>query len=302
MFRIDNIHHSVYELADFLEFQALKRGSCAINDLRSVLSASDDELDLAGIDEGDDKVLNKLQEALQHCSYRGIDFGGYPYTINQNSITLTSALEDKSLICVFLLLANRLDMQKERMQGGKNATELFERLCRVIVKNYLGEHSESEIFGTAASGNFEKKVKYILEKLNIHGTFKQPYGGTERQKDGGVDIVAWIPFKDEKDSQLIALGQCKTGTNWEHLMRKVAFFDLFSTQQSFVAPIHMFFVAEDFGKYKWQERSSKGGIIFDRRRILDLFPQNVNMLDSSLISDIVDWTSASVEYVKAYGL
>lgn len=298
MFCIDSINHPIYILADFLEFQALYNGKCALNDLRSLLSASEDELDINGIEEGDDKVLNKLQEALLYCSRRKKEFCNYPFVINEQSISLSLNINDKELVYLFLLLVNRMNMQQERIQGGKNATELFEHLCRLDALNYFGNHAKCEVFGTAVSGNFKDKVNSLLSKLNIRGVYKQPFGGTEHQKDGGVDIVTWIPFKDNKGSQLIALGQCKTGSNWEYLMKKVDFFDNFSTERPFVDPIYMFFVSEDFGTYKWEQYSRSCGILFDRKRVMELVPDNIKEVNSVLFSDIQLWVFATMDYIR----
>ena len=298
MFSVDSINYSIYILADFLEFKALYNERCALNDLRSLLSASEDEFDLNGIEEGDDKVLNKLQEALLYCSRRKQEFSDYPFVVNDSSISLSMDLKDKELIYLFLLLVNRMNMQQERVQGGKNATELFELLCRLDALNYLGDRAKCEVFGTAVAGSFEDKVNDLLAKLDINGTYKQPLGGTERQKDGGVDIVTWIPFDDNKGSQLIALGQCKTGSNWECLMRKVDFFDNFSTERPFVDPLYMFFVSEDFGTYKWEQRCRSCGILFDRKRVLELVPDNIKDINPVLFDDIKIWVTATMDYIK----
>lgn len=300
MYNIDNINHTVFELADFLEYKSIINDSntCSLSELRAMLSASDDEIDIKGTEEGDDKVINKLQEALSRCSIRQSEYANYPFTTNHNSISCSLTLENNNLFYIFLLLANRLDMQKERVQCGLDATELFERLCRIVAKSYFGEHSICEIFGTSVNGSFEDKVKDILKKLHIQGEFKKPLGSTGHQKDGGIDLVAWIPFRDSKDSQLIALGQCKTGSNWEHLMKRVDFFQNYSTTQPFMAPIYMFFVAEDFGTYKWEERSRECGIIFDRKRIMEFLPNNINENDTPLFNDVKTWVEGAIAYLK----
>lgn len=298
MFNIENIHYPIYILADFLEYQALIRGKCALSDLRSLLSASEDELDIGSIEEGDDKVLNKLQEALLYCSRRREEFNDYPFIVNEQSISLSSTISDKELLYLFLLLVNRMNMQRERIQGGKNATELFEYLCCLDALNYFGERAKCEVFGTAEVGKFEEKVNNLLEKLHIRGFYKQPLGGTEQQKDGGVDIVAWIPFNDNKDSQLIALGQCKTGSNWELLMNKIDFFDNFSSERPFVDPVYMFFVSEDFGSYKWEQRSRACGLLFDRKRVLEFAPANIKELRPMLYGDIQTWVFAAIDFIR----
>ena len=296
MYNIENINHTVFELADFLEYKSIINDSntCSLSDLRAFLSAPDDEIDIKGVEEGDDKVIKKLQEALGRCSIRQLEYAIYPFFANQNSISCKLTLEDNNVFYIFLLLANRLNMQKESIQSNLDATKLFERLCCLVAKSYLGEHSICEILGTSIKGTFEQKVKDILMKLHIKGEFKNPLGSTGLQKDGGIDLIAWIPFKDSKDSQIIALGQCKTGSNWEQLMKKIAFFQNYSTLQPFVEPEYMFFVAEDFGMHKWEERSRNCGIIFDRIRIMEFLPANIKEIDASLFNDVKSWVEGAI--------
>lgn len=293
MDNICDVSCSVFELSDFMECKSLFSASkkCSISDLRASFSAPDDELDINGTEEGDDRVISKLQDALGHASERYIQFSYYPFRIDRNSIESTVSLDSVDLIYVFLLFANRLNMQTNRIKGGQDATELFERLCRIVAMNYLGEHSVCEILGTSIDDSFEDKIKKILKVLNISGIFTSPLGSTGRQKDGGIDLVAWIPFKDKKDSQLIALGQCKTGSNWEPLMKRVSLFQNFSTKQPIMEPIYMFFIAEDFGSHKWEERCRSCGILFDRRRILEYIPSNLKEIYPQLFSDIKMWVT-----------
>lgn len=300
MYNIDNINHTVFELADFLEYKSIINDSstCSLAELRALLSVSDDEIDIKGMEEADDKVVNKLQEALNCCSIRQSEYAHYPFMTNQNSISRLLTLGDNSLFYIFLLLVNRLDMQQERVQCGLDATKLYERLCCIVAKSYFGEYSICEIFGTSVNGSFKDKVKDILKKLQIQGEYRKPLGSTGHQKDGGIDLVAWIPFKDRKDSQLIALGQCKTGSNWEHLMRRVEFFKNYSTTLPFMDPLYMFFVAEDFGTYKWEERSRSCGIIFDRKRTMEFLPNNINEIDVPLFNDVKTWVEGAVTYLK----
>lgn len=300
MYNIDDINHTVFELADYLEYKSIinESNTCSLGELRAMLSAPDDEIDISGTEEGDDKVINKLQEALSRCSIRLSEYSNYPFPINHNSISCILTLEDNNLFYIFLLLVNRLDMQKERVQRELDATKLFERLCRIVTKNYFGEHSICEIFGTSVNGSFEDKVEDILNKLHIQGDFRKPLGSTGQQKDGGVDLIAWIPFKDSKDSQLIALGQCKTGSNWEQMMKRVAFFQNYSTAQPFMEPIHMFFVAEDLGIYKWEERSRSCGIIFDRKRIMEFLPSNIKEVDAPLFNDVKIWVEGAITFIQ----
>ena len=57
-------------------------------------------------------------------------------------------------------------------------------------------------------------------------------------------------------------------------------------------------MTEDFGNYKWKERSKAGGILFDRRRILEFLPADINTIDAQLNADIHTWVNAALQYIR----
>lgn len=296
MFSRPNSADSQYAVADFLEWQCLTtKTEVSAMSYRSLLSISDDETCNEGIESSDDISLETLDCAIAECYNRSqICPHRYPFTTGRSSLELkVGQLLDRE-IYTFLLLATRLDMNEQRMQGGYDGTQLFEELCAEVAKEYYGGHAKTQIFGTSVRGTFKDKVEHLLKALHVNGSFKQPVGSTGRQKDGNLDIVAWIPFSDQKDGQMIAFGQCKTGTSWEEKLHELDpedFFTCYSTQHPFVKPLRMFFVAESFGFEKWEERSVAGGIIFDRTRIMEFLPQH---LDEGLLEKIIKWNKSAI--------
>ena len=63
-------------------------------------------------------------------------------------------------------------------------------------------------------------------------------------------------------------------------------------------PIYFFFVTEDFGEYKWEERSKDAGVLFDRRRILEFIPTDIYSIDAQLDADIHTWVNAALQYIR----
>lgn len=296
MFSRLNKTDSEYEVADFLEYECLKSGlGVSSMSYRSLISISDDEIDNEGIESSDDLSVHILDEAIAECMRRdSVCKGHYPFLIGPGSLNLRPDASWYKDIYTFLLLATRLNMKDDRVHGGFDGTKLFELLCGQVTKEYYGGHCKSEVFGTASGGTFHDKVEALIGKLRIHGHFKAPEGSTGRQKDGNLDIVAWIPFADRKDGQMIALGQCKTGTSWEGMLTELIpdnFFSCYSTQQPYSRALKMFFVAESFGNYKWEERCTDGGILFDRTRIMEFLPASINV---DLLESIRAWNAAAI--------
>lgn len=294
MFSRPNISDSSYVVADFLEFKCLQLGS-AISSLsfRSLLSISDDEIDNEGIESSDDLSIDKLDEAIGECLSRSNSCAGnYPFETGSSSLELKPNPTWHKDIYEFLLLATRLNMNTQRIQAGYDATKLFEELCAAVAREYYGAHAQCKVFGTAVDGSFKTKIEDLIKDLNLKAIYRQPVGSTGQEKDGDLDIVAWIPFADKKVSQLIAIGQCKTGTHWESMLSDTnpsVFFDSYvSPPPSVLTVTKMFFVAESIGDYKWEERYRKGGILFDRTRIMEYLPCD---LKNNLLDRIKAWNS-----------
>jgi len=296
MFGRLNNNDNPYKVADFLEYECIKTGT-EISSLsyRSYVSMSDDELINNGVESSDDKSVEVLDAAIAECSNR-LDRcpNQYPFNIGNSSLNLKSDSSWRKDIYVFLLLTTRLNMKYERVQANLDGTELFEDLCALVTKEYYGKHCRAEVFGTSVKGSFKDKVEKLLRSLCIKGHFQEPEGSTGQQKDGNLDIVAWIPFSDKKDGQLIALGQCKTGTHWDAFLSELnaeGFFRLYSSRQPYSKPVRMFFVSESIGDSKWGERCDTAGVLFDRTRIMEFLPEN---MDEELLGRIKTWNRAAI--------
>ena len=299
MFSRLNSKDSQYKIADFLEYNCIK-GGMGISSLsfRSFLSVSDDEHNNEGIESSDDNSVKALDAAIAECSNRyQCCPNQYPFIAGTSSLELNPDVSWYKDIYIFLLLATRMNMKEDRFQGGYDGTELFELLCAIVTKEYYGSHCNVTVLGTSTDVSFKEKVEELLRSLCIPGQYRKTEGSTGREKDGNLDIVAWIPFSDHKDGQMIALGQCKTGTNWDSMLTELdpdVFFSMHSTQQPYSKPLKMFFVAESFGKYKWEERCRNGGVLFDRTRIMAFLPKEMNDEMSELLVKLKEWNSAAL--------
>lgn len=302
MFERPNNTDSEYLIADYLEYRCLLKGTSVSDmEVRSSLSVSDDELDNDGVESSDDISMSVVEKALMCCSQR-CHIGGdkYPFVLSNHSITKKDHESWSYVVYTFLLLTTRLNMNTQKNQNGQDATKLFEHLCEKVLATYLGEHSKSFVFGTGVSGGFQAKIEDLINRLHLNALYKSPFGSTGRQKDGNLDVVAWIPFDDKKDSQLIFFGQCKTGDNWEEKLTELQPDDFFSNYMSnkpFNGACKAFFVAESFGDFKWEERTTAGGIFFDRMRIMQYLPKEI---DEQLMNNIALWVSGAMKSVPLH--
>lgn len=300
MFNRPNKNDPPSVVADSIELQCfIQRVPISANSMRSLYSMPDDEIKNDGIESSDDYSIETLEDGIKVCNQRSVDCpAGYPFDVTGNTLSLHAYDSLNKEIYEFLLLATRLDMREESRQGGHNATKLFEELCAIVAAEYFGQHSKSMVFGTAESCSFQNKVEQLIKSLNLTSVFRTPLGSTGRQKDAAVDVIAWIPFTDKKDSQMIAIGQCKTGTHWENMLTATqpkVFFGSYFSGEPFADVERMFFMSESYGMDRWEERSRKAGIVFDRTRIMEFLPVE---FDTELLEKIMKWNKAALTFAE----
>lgn len=300
MFNRPNSQDPTPIVADYIELQCLlTQAPVSIYSLRSLFSMSDDEINNDGVESSDDLSVDTIEDGIKECEQRSASCSAkYPFRVNANSLELQTEVGVNREIYQFMLLSTRLNMNKQKVQAGLDATKLFEELCAGVAREYFGQHSKSVVFGTACTGGFRQKVEDLIDKMNLTSTYKIPMGSTGRQKDAAVDVVAWIPFADKKDSQMIAIGQCKTGIHWEEKLTSTqpgVFFESYFSGKPFADVEKMFFVCESYGFDRWEERSRAAGIMFDRTRIMEYVPANI---DAHLLSRIRQWNQAALWCVE----
>ena len=296
MFNRPNSQDSVQVVADYIELQCLlKQTPVSSYSLRSLFSMSDDEINYNGVESSDDLSMYAIEDGIKECEHRAMVCPArYPFNVDSNSLELQMTDESNKEIYQFLLLSTRLDMRNQRVQGGYDGTKLFEELCASVAKEYFGHHSKVMVFGTAVEGGFIQKIEDVIKKLNLTSIYKNPLGSSGKQKDAAVDVIVWTPFTDNKDSQMIAIGQCKTGTHWESMLSSTqpnVFFESYFTGKPIADVGRLFFVAESLGIDRWEERCRRAGIMFDRTRIMEFLPTNIC---PNLLEKIKQWNHVAL--------
>ena len=291
------------EIADFWEIQAILNPSQHISNLQisKILSIGLDEHKLDGIESEDDDVELELQEVFYELEQRrGFTAHNYPFKFKLSSIQLDDEDSFKKDIYLYLLLCTRFNMQKNKVQNGIDGTLLFEELCVIVASNYLRvDLDHSYIFGTANSGNFEDKVRTLIKKIGEGQTFKNPNNNSPTAKDGGVDIVTWKDFADNRPSKLIAFGQCKTGTSWRdeiHKLKPRDFCDNWLYESPVHSPIPLVFITDTLNADFNDITSIRGFLVFNRFRIVEYLQSNVS---EEIKLKVRNWLQGALETLKS---
>lgn len=303
-FKIPNIptvNASGTDLADFLELMCLVNdGEYSIVNGTKRIAIGSDEINNEGVESEDDRIYNKLQDALREIEQRQHWTNGrYPFIATNNAIVL-GGYDCSSMFywCyLFLLFATRNNMRDARNKQGLDGAALFEELSALVAKEYWGGRAEVMLLGTGAPGGFRGKIKELVTSLHEGGDYNAPEGTTNDEKDGGMDLVVWKPFADQRKSKLIGFGQCKTGTEWQtsvSILPATTFCKTYLKEQPFCDPITLFFTSAvcqaNYGRLAY-----KVGLLFDRCRLMDYLPMDLKLLGNQ----IRHWTEQCILDYKA---
>lgn len=277
-----NLSSKYEDWADYAEYLAINKGQVALADIIKPSLMSSDEIEINGADDDSDKLNFKVDEISGEINRRiKVTKGNYPFELINSDYTLKHQVTEDNYFHIysFLLYATRLNMSTEKLQSGYDGTQLFEKLSALIALNFFGENTQGDVFGTSKTDvkGFRAKLTEVVKSMKEGGYIHKRPGLSPQ--DDKIDIIVWKGFTDKKTSQLIAFGQCKTGTSWKDKLSELdpqTFCNTWFTSQPVTVPIKMFFSSQYFHAEIWDGKAYSAGLIFDRFRILDYLPNNIS--------------------------
>lgn len=219
------------------------------------------------------RISGWFDEISCRVSYYG---GNYPFIYDGNRIRKINNIDRNHQLYILLLLCSLL----KYISGYHSLTTLFEKISYVSLKKYLPSIAEVHVFGVSSernarySGSIDQKYSLLAQDLGLTRSTRPNVFRDGDNGDGGVDIVAWVPFRDDPnlDRKQIFLGQSASGKNWANKQASVDrvknyIMDLPSNSQNIL------FVPYDFrdsNRYFCQNDEITASLIFDRHRIIKL--------------------------------
>ncbi len=290
---------SFQDLTDYFEFQCIKAGEISIHSEINKLLLTNDEIQIEGIKDETDEAFDKVEEITQEIQRRQEVSGGtYPFALSQKGYVLS--VEPNTLpywVYVYLLFSTQLNMKTHKIWNSIDGTKILENLSALVVKNYFGERSRSLVFGTATSGGFTEKVNDLCKKMGEGNHFESHGNSPVSQQDDKLDVVVWIDFSDQKQSKFIGFGQCKTGTTFDDQatieLQPKQFCQKWFRTMPVVEPFKIFFCSQNYSMD--YSKLVNAGLVFDRLRIMDFLPSQI---DEKLSSQIKSWCEAVVNELK----
>jgi hypothetical protein len=226
--------------ADWLEILALtsSRGLATRSDLLGLYDLLGDEDRYVDRDElsGDtleseileDKRLDAADDIFEELYHRaGILQADYPFTIElrgQNWRVIRTLQPGKEApaaqACyIFCLLTSAI--RDRRIQGVavpplEQAMALhFQKIATEAAAEVIGGISISFGWPRPEGTAFRPALQAVSQRLRM-GTPLQsvPLWASNKEKDSGIDVIAWREFNDARPGKLVLLGQVASGKNW----------------------------------------------------------------------------------------
>ncbi len=240
----------------------------------------------------------------------------YPFRAEDDRISRTSSCGED---IYFLLLV--LSSADAAFRGDRRAHEVegaFDQLALEAMRRFIGRGADGVRFarstddsGDDASrpGLFSEAIQWLRDQLDVRGRVEptdQPdekrhwewhesYPVPNSYNDGGVDLVVWWRFKDDRQGFPVALVQCTVQISWERKLEDIPLvlwerwidFSMVPPQRALVIPF-----SGDPSDGLWRERSLRAGVVIDRVRLLEL----LNELDCETLASLVgsetsEWVS-----------
>ena len=197
----------------------------------------------------------------------------YPFNFSaRRGLSLKDELSDIQKLYIFLLLSSSLNIFNQFKE--ELATE-FETVCYNVLVNYLPSNTTIKQFGENSeySGSIIDKINSLANDINIEVDSEflskiSPKGNKER----GLDLIGWIPFRDGIPNLITILGQCTCQKDWR---KKIGESRRYNRYLRFYLqmPLHAMFIPYSLtdynaGDFYMSDEFGENTLVFERNRIL----------------------------------
>ena len=233
-----------------------------------------------------------MDEIFEVINDRFIMYGNsYPFDYSKKKgLNLKIKLKEKNYLYLYLLISSNLDSFNKVQH---TLTSDFENISFLSLKKYLPSSAIIKKFGKNSnySGNTKDKIENLANEMRLktnEDVIKNI--NNKSNKDAGLDIIAWIPFKDSCSNFITILGQCACGKDWskkQHDTKKFENCLIFNKRDPLHAMFIPFALIYNNDSFYNSLDIEKGTIMFERKRIIELIKNKdiSNFYESSIIVD-----------------
>lgn len=269
--------------ADFLEIRAMVHPDKAFSrgDLDSVMRAQPEEFNR-------EQSSAKWRFGTDFIRQRINIFGdSYPFSLSEDGDTLTlenyDDLENIKKLYLSLLICANIKYIPQATRP--IITRSFEMISLPIFTSLMprGYYVYPNWAGGGANARYTglliEKYQAIARDIRCETTTFKPRDFKSRDSgDGGIDIVAWHPFGDERDAIPAAFVQCGCSKDeWRHKQLEPSYAKLGSKMPVTHPWASYYFLPQDLRWMDgdWAYKADIGGaILVDRLRLINLAREN----------------------------
>ncbi len=312
--------------SDWLELRAFccSNYSCHTRDVVDALDF-DRDWDSEKLDQDDARSEARLGEILEEINFRKKVMGpAYPYDLSSNGRRLVLAKrwsdgQSSYLFCLLLSHATSSLILSGDLSPSitYNERRLFQACATICAADYMTGPSVYFDFPRPDGSAIREKLREVVELWGEGKVRDQPLAGMSgKEKDGGIDVIAWRPNIDSRPSLRFLLGQTASGlSNWRDKSVRLhldTFFECWFEERPAAKPAPALFIPfcveppdENFGSFSYEERiqgylrvlTLQFGAFFYRHRLvahlgraLGLHKQGVEPIDGvESLRDVRKW-------------
>lgn len=293
-------YDTVSENADEAEWSAVVNGSAhlSIGVTDQMMAESGEEfVPVRTLDDplqGREMVQESLQGTVAELLLERQRLLGdaYPFSIDGN--TLSYQPVDDLLYVTLLGICQAPSLSAAPYN---TLAQLFENLSVMAGRSYLGASTKGYRSGWPRPDGEAQRFRALVSSIktltgNHLGEWywrpneDLPDDPTSRNiKEGGLDIVVWKPWSDQRTGQLYLLGQCACGKDWLEKFKDLETDRLKNwCTLSHAAPLRSFFTPRFAVAALLSEASQEAGLVFDRIRMVQTLRSDPMALEVAAMS------------------
>lgn len=262
--------NSISRIADWIELQLiLSKKSLSKSKITTLLKNSGED--------PSEEIIDSIISELRRREY--LYPSNYHFILNGNIVEPLIHWKEIPELMMCLIFSIRGVVKKRNKKDG---TKLFEILSKYAIEGYL--NGEAEVVGFPNKSKLSQQIKEISRKMNeMQGTrIPRP-----KDKDKGVDIIAWKTHGDSRCNQIVLLLQCGAGIHYG-LKKPISL----TAWKEFInwsaCPSIGIIIPTILKEDEWTEVRDDYNLIFDRVRIIHAFKKN-NPIEEELKNKIIQW-------------
>jgi hypothetical protein len=253
--------------------------------------ADEEATEIGSLEVAIDSLFTEVERRRKVCPT------SYPFIIDADREGISVDARTNGLVYVFLLLIS-VSLSLRAQKRHREVDEIFDLIALEALKTYLGPNSRGLRFGSPRSG--QRPTTFAAAVRWLSGVLALPSGpGKPRRHtgDGGVDLIAWLPFRDEREAFLVVLAQCTVQMSWQRkaediVLRKWhAWVDFGGDPATCLAV--PFAVPANYDQ--WDEVRRSAVLVFDRLRLAHFAARAPNEISTPVSA----WTARELKSLGA---